>query len=1332
MQQFKAFAESHFKGQKLKVLDVGSYGVNGTYREIFSDQERFSYLGLDLTPGPNVDYVPQDPYKWDELPDESFDIIISGQAFEHIEFPWLTILEMRRVLKKNGLVCIVAPSRGPEHRYPVDCWRYYPDGFRALAKWANLQVLECKTTWGPSGFKDGSDQWGDTICVLWKKDDSENIIEPVTYTGRFTNKNNPLNLQQPDYYYSIARKEVVDLLQLYEITADRVLEIGCAAGATGRLLKKKGLVKEYIGVEISEEASVLARQYLDRVITADIEKTDLEKEHGIEKGYFDLILCLDVLEHLYNPWDVLAVLREYLKDGGHLIASIPNIQNITVINNLINGKWQYEKAGILDATHLRFFTIESIKGMFEGAGLIIERLDHILNPQPDMSKIKGSGNSINLGRVILNNLSRDEVENLFTYQYIVTSSKPVSVDGNKTYQKDLTSIVILTFNQLEYTKKCVESIRRFTPEDHEIIFVDNGSKDGTREWLRELVSRNSNYRLIENRENSGFSKGCNQGIRESRGEFILLLNNDVIVTEGWLSGLLSCLRSAPDAGIVGPMTNNISGLQRIDVDYKDESGINDFAKRFRETFMGRRIPLRRVVGFCMLFRRELIDKIGLLDESFGTGNFEDDDLCLRAELSGFRNYVAGDTFIHHYGSRSFIGNRIDYNATMGGNRKKFNEKWNAASVDMESAEGKSLLSLRIIERAEDLYQRGRFEDALKALIAGLKRQPDNRRILYSLTDKLIELKQYEQCLDIINEFQRDDLRLSILKGYCYEGLGRLEDAERIADEALVKEPTDPLALNLKGIIYHRKGEVVMSREYFLKASSADQGYGEPRTNLGVIEWASGNHSLAIELLERGFKLSPNTSDIASLYHSAISQLELYDRAETVFEEAVRLFPLNRQNIFFLVDILIRQEKFKKAMDIIEKSVVRFGIDDEFARAALSIRERIGHRKVERSPGKTTLSLCMIVKNEEKYLAQCLESVKDLVDEMVIVDTGSDDRTKDIARIFGARVYDLPWNGDFSEARNFSLSKAEGDWILVLDADEVIAEKDHSIIRELIEKNRRRAPQKIKDFSGTPLRIAYQMTTRNYINRIVTGWRYNTGEYPEERGSGWMPSVKTRLFPNDKMLRFENPVHELIDYAALRMGYKIKHCKVPVHHYGKLNEKKTEEKFQLYYELGRKKLEEVENKPKALYELAIQASEMGRLEESRGLWEELLRIKPDFGSAYISLSRVYCELKMFEKAEKAAEKAVSLVPEMKEAHYAWGLSQFYLGNLEEAISSLHRAITIDPDYPLPYGLLSICYTRQGDKEKAKEYIERVKGFGFDYSTFARAILDKLSAQPGDLK
>lgn len=149
------------------VVDVGSMDVNGSYRSIF-DYPGWRYTGLDMAPGPNVDVVLSDIYVWRELIDGSVDVVVSGQALEHIEFFWLTFQEIARVLRPGGLACIIAPSRGPEHRYPVDCWRFYPDGFAALARWSGLELLEATTAWPTRWFKRSSDMWGDTKGVFRK------------------------------------------------------------------------------------------------------------------------------------------------------------------------------------------------------------------------------------------------------------------------------------------------------------------------------------------------------------------------------------------------------------------------------------------------------------------------------------------------------------------------------------------------------------------------------------------------------------------------------------------------------------------------------------------------------------------------------------------------------------------------------------------------------------------------------------------------------------------------------------------------------------------------------------------------------------------------------------------------------------------------------------------------------------------------------------------------------------------------------------------------------------------------------------------------------------
>lgn len=152
-------------GQPLRILDIGSYDVNGSYKPLFTQPE-WQYIGVDLAAGPNVDVTLNSPYR---LPfrDDYADLVISGQAFEHVEFFWLSWLEMVRVIKPGGMIFLIAPSRGPEHRYPVDCWRFYPDGYRALAKYAQVELLEATADWTPHANPDSA-PWGDCVGVFRK------------------------------------------------------------------------------------------------------------------------------------------------------------------------------------------------------------------------------------------------------------------------------------------------------------------------------------------------------------------------------------------------------------------------------------------------------------------------------------------------------------------------------------------------------------------------------------------------------------------------------------------------------------------------------------------------------------------------------------------------------------------------------------------------------------------------------------------------------------------------------------------------------------------------------------------------------------------------------------------------------------------------------------------------------------------------------------------------------------------------------------------------------------------------------------------------------------
>ncbi len=237
----------------------------------------------------------------------------------------------------------------------------------------------------------------------------------------------------------------------------------------------------------------------------------------------------------------------------------------------------------------------------------------------------------------------------------------------------LSSIVILSYNNLEYTKACIESIRRFTKkESYEIIVVDNNSSNETVEWLQQQ----EDLVCVFNDFNAGFPGGCNIGMREAKGDNILLLNNDTIVTENWLENLLVALYSDKEIAAVGPVTNSCSNFQTIPCKYSNLEELHSFGKEHNKSNSALWEQRDRLIGFALLIKKTVVDEIGLLDEQFFPGNFEDDDWSLRMRLAGYKLLLCKDTFIHHFGSSSFSKEGAEkMNALLNINANKFATKW---------------------------------------------------------------------------------------------------------------------------------------------------------------------------------------------------------------------------------------------------------------------------------------------------------------------------------------------------------------------------------------------------------------------------------------------------------------------------------------------------------------------------------------------------------------------------------------------------------------------------------------------------------------------------------
>jgi GT2 family glycosyltransferase len=217
----------------------------------------------------------------------------------------------------------------------------------------------------------------------------------------------------------------------------------------------------------------------------------------------------------------------------------------------------------------------------------------------------------------------------------------------------MVSIIILAYNNIEYTRQCLDSVFLYTSQaksPFEVIVVDNASTDGTKEYLQGL-EKSGMIRAIYNAENVGFPKGNNQSAEIAQGEYLCLLNNDTIVTAGWLEKMLRCIKSDSSVAIVGPYCNASSGnnASPIPCNYNNPIELQKFAERFSQEDK----YVNFLVFFCALIKRSEWDEIGGLWSGYGVGCFEDNELCYKVIEKGYKMKVAGNCFVHHYISKTF-------------------------------------------------------------------------------------------------------------------------------------------------------------------------------------------------------------------------------------------------------------------------------------------------------------------------------------------------------------------------------------------------------------------------------------------------------------------------------------------------------------------------------------------------------------------------------------------------------------------------------------------------------------------------------------------------------
>jgi GT2 family glycosyltransferase len=273
------------------------------------------------------------------------------------------------------------------------------------------------------------------------------------------------------------------------------------------------------------------------------------------------------------------------------------------------------------------------------------------------------------------------------------------------------SLVVLSYNNWNFTYTCLTSLMKsfddaLIKRGIEVIVVDNGSDDETRQQIKEFVKTPAHpdvqLRLVLLEENLGYPSGVNVGLQHCLGSFIGVLNNDLVFPRGWLAPLIQALEDDKLIGFAAPCLSFAPSLQNVQKTFASFEDMQDFAARFTSINSDKKILTDKVIGACVLFRRDLLHSIGGNDFWYGLGNFDDDDWCLRARIAGYQIVVIGSSFVEHIGHATF---RLDlplFSSSLLTNGQKFKRKWRMPKeTDLDDMNGrKELVAMTKFDRGK--------------------------------------------------------------------------------------------------------------------------------------------------------------------------------------------------------------------------------------------------------------------------------------------------------------------------------------------------------------------------------------------------------------------------------------------------------------------------------------------------------------------------------------------------------------------------------------------------------------------------------------------------------
>lgn len=873
----------------------------------------------------------------------------------------------------------------------------------------------------------------------------------------------------------------------------------------------------------------------------------------------------------------------------------------------------------------------------------------------------------------------------------------------------LVSAIVSTYNAAAFIRGCIEDLERQTIADQlEIIVIDSASPQNEGELVRELQERYQNIRYLRTDQRETVYAAWNRAINMARGRYVTNANTDDRHRRDAFELMVKTLDALPDVDLVyGDVLITLLPNETFETTTTTDSytwPAWDRAKLLDEGCF---------IGPQPMWRRSVHDRYGGFDASYITSG--DYEFWLRiSQTSNFQHiaqplglYLARPDSIEH--ANETVKQRE--NAKI---RKLYRDA--AVQGRLVGLLERPLLQTPVSEHANLLAQRGEFDQAVQLLLnQGIRVAADDPGPYVTLAELLIREGRFQDALDMLPEMPVavDPALKQELAAVCHCALGDAGAARQAALEADGR----PRTLMVLGTLAARQGDLAEAERLFRQAIQYDPVCGSGWLSLGMLLWGQGKHDEAFVALKRAVTVDPLHREAVQILGNMAERLKRQVATVELLVSASQTYPDCRHLALHKALLLARVGQGETASVACEEFLVRFGVDDQLLEVAGALRERAGLYDRLAEAGQQSISLCMIVKDEEACLARCLASAKPAVHELVVVDTGSSDRTVAIATVFGARVVSFPWNGSFSDARNHGLSQARGCWVLALDADEVLATQDYGAIAAAVS-------------SATNRRCAYSVLTRNYTSMIhAQGWIANDGSYPkEERAEGWQPSTKVRLFPNDGKFRFRGDVHEMVEPSLREAGLELLPAPFVVHHYGELEQdpvKRLDKKVG-YFEAGMQKLAQQPDDLAAISELAVQAGELGRFAEAIGLWDRVLEQYPDCVEALFNKGYCLMGLQRYAEALECSRRALALDPAHKEAAFNYGTCELYVGDPQRALTVVTPVAAQHPAYPLLKSLLAVLYLATDSITTGQSLVQTLLHDGYGINNYIQERVAVLTA------